>query len=122
MAASRSKDARGFALIESLVALAVLALTLVVLLQTTGSAARRLAQAESLSYATLAAQSLLAEAGIAAPLATGTSAGALPDGLAWRQDVARLPDAPRALAVTITVSDRAGTPLVTLRTLRLGPP
>jgi prepilin-type N-terminal cleavage/methylation domain-containing protein len=122
MGVSRSKDARGFALIESLVALAVLALTLVVLLQVTGSAARRLAQAEDLSFATLAAQSLLAVAGIEAPLAVGASTGVLQDGLAWRQDVTRLPDAPRALAVTITVSDRSGTQVVTLRTVRLGPP
>lgn len=99
----------------------MLALTLTVLLQVTGSAARRLAQAETLSFATLAAQSLLAEAGIAAPLAVGASTGALPDGLAWRRDVARLPETPRALGVTITVSDRAGASLVTLRTVRLGP-
>jgi general secretion pathway protein I len=122
MGASRPRDARGFALIESLVALAVLALTLTVLLQVSGSAARRLAQAEDLSFATLTAQSLLAEAGIVVPLAVGTSTGALPDGLAWQQHVARLPDTPRAVAVTIMVSDRAGATLVTLRTVRLGPP
>lgn len=122
MGASLSTDARGFALIESLVALAVLALTLVVLLQITGSAARRLAQAENLSFATLAAQSLLAGAGIEAPLAPGTATGRLQDGLAWRQDVARLPATPRALAVTVTVSDHTGAALVTLGTVRLGPP
>ncbi len=119
---SRLPSEGGFALIESLVALAVLAITLVVLLQVSGSAARRLGQADQLSYATLAAQSVLAAAGIENPLAIGTSSGTLPHGFAWQQRIATLPGAARARAVSVTVHDSHGRALVTLETLRLAPP
>jgi general secretion pathway protein I len=123
LSAGARQGERGFALIESLVALAVLAIALSVLLHAGAGAARRLAHAEMLSYATLSAQSLLAASGIETPLGIGTSTGRLPEvALAWRQEVARLPGTPRARAVTISVLDTGGRVLVRLSTVRIAPP
>jgi general secretion pathway protein I len=122
MDASRwSTAACGFALIEALVALAVLALTLGVLFQVGAGAARRLAEAEAVSFATLSAQSVLAASGIAAPLAIGTRRGVLPQGFTWTETVGPLPEAPQARAITVRVADAAGRERARLATVRLAP-
>lgn len=121
-ACRRPAGASGFALVEALVALAVLAITLGVLLQAGAGAARRLAEAEASLFAVLSAQSLLAAAGIEAKLAPGQRRGSLAGGFGWTETIAPLADSPRAHAVTIEVTDPAGRTRARLTTVRLAPP
>jgi general secretion pathway protein I len=117
-----SRGEAGFALIESLVALAVLALTLGVLFATGAAAARRMAEAEAVSFATLAAQSVLAAAGIERPLAVGTRRGTLPQGFTFTETTAPLSGTPQARTITVSVADPAGRMRAELSTVRLAPP
>jgi general secretion pathway protein I len=99
-----------------------MAVVLAALLAAGSTAARRLAEAEAIAFASLSAQSLLAAAGIEAPLAPGTRQGVLAHGFTWTETVAPMPQQPRAAAVTVVVRDAAGRPRATLVTVRLAPP
>jgi general secretion pathway protein I len=121
----------GFTLVETLAALAILAVALGVLLAVFSDGIRRHGQAEQLAIATLEAQSLLARLGVDIPLKAGTATGTLPRGLHWRLHVDRYGDAgdrkawpSDAYQVVVEVLSEdggRGEPLARLVTLRLGP-
>jgi general secretion pathway protein I len=124
------KDA-GFAILETLVALAILAIALGVLLAVITDGIRRQGRAEKLAEATLHAQSLLARVGADVPLKVGATTGTLSNGMHWQVLVERYGDAAErkawpagAYRVVVNVISEGGEqngPLVTLTTLRLGP-
>lgn len=72
--------ARGFTLLEVLVAFALLAVALTLLLGTLSGAVRQVGQADLRSRAVLHAQSLLAGIGVQAPLQEGRQQGDWEDG------------------------------------------
>ena len=121
----------GFSLLETIVALAILAVAVPVALSVFRTAFEGSSRAERNILALLAAESKIAE--IAAPesLRPGRTGGALADGLRWIASVAPyrgLPDpvleaAPAAafeIEVTVRWGDRPGD-RVRLRTVRLAP-
>lgn len=84
---SRS-SARGFTLIEVIVAFAVLALALAIVLGTLSNASRQVRWSDDVGRAALHAQSLLDDTGIAATLVPGRSEGVFEDGrYRWSLDV-----------------------------------
>lgn len=120
----------GFAILEVLVALAILAIALGVLLAVFADGIRRQGRAEELAEATLHAQSLLARVGADVPLKVGLTTGALSNGMRWQVRVERYGNAPDrkawgggAYRVVVDVLEDGGQngPLVNLTTLRLGP-
>ncbi len=132
---NRSVDAlaraRGFTLIEVLVAFVILAVALGVLMQVFSTGLRNARVAENYTTATLYAESMLAAVGVEAPLAEGETSGDFDDHFRWRLDVQpyEAPDseneaaAGRAFQVVVTVSwgDEDDPRDVTLTTLRLAP-
>lgn len=115
--------AAGFTLLETTVALAIVAVALAVLLDQAALALRTRVRAEAVTEATLVARSRLAEIGVSLPMPAGTSGGRLPDGTRWRLIVRPLP-APgasgvRPMAVGLAVIDDRGVPLASLDTVRL---
>jgi general secretion pathway protein I len=79
---------RGFSLLEILVAFSILALALGVLMQIFAGATRNADLTRDQTRATTLAQSLLAEASVAAPLASLENSGKTDDGLRWQVSVA----------------------------------
>jgi len=77
----------GFALVEVLAALAILALSLSVLFAVLSDGVRRTSHAEKLAEATLQAQSLLARVGSEIALKPGVTTGQLSDGSRWQLSV-----------------------------------
>ena len=75
-----SAAARGYTLIEVIVAFALLALALTVLLGSLSNAARQVHWADGAGRATLYAQSLLDQAGVGEPLKPGSRDGTFEDG------------------------------------------
>ena len=73
----------GFTLIETLVALVVLAMTSIALYQNYEQGMRGLRVADGEAQALALARSLLAETGISKPLVEGRTSGVGADGLAW---------------------------------------
>jgi general secretion pathway protein I len=74
---------RGFSLLEILVAFTILALSLGVLMQIFSGSLRNTELSHDQAQAVALAQSLLASAGVEAPLAAGESAGTLDDRYSW---------------------------------------
>lgn len=125
--------ARGFTLIEVLVAFAILALALGVLLQVFSGGLKNARVSQAYTTAALLAESKLAAVGAEEPLAEGQSAGRFDDRFQWRVDVrpyeeaggssAADPDAwpVSAFEVAVTVSWDEGDEerSVSLSTLRL---
>jgi general secretion pathway protein I len=74
---------RGFSLLEILVAFSILALSLGVLMQIFGNAARNAGLAHDQARATTLAQSLLANAGVGLPLVEGENKGTFDDRMHW---------------------------------------
>mgnify|MGYP000456623784 CR=1 FL=1 len=113
-------------------AFAVLAVSLAAILQIFSGGLRNAAVADRALVALGHAESLLASAGIERPLAEGERSGQLPDGMAWRETIARYSDAaalaapppammhPYTVTVTVTWQDGLSQRDVTLTTLRLG--
>jgi len=123
----RDRDA-GFTLTEVLVSFVIIALALTVLLPIVGDNLRLGTGAQDAKAAAQLAESKLAQVGTLMPLRPGETSGTQ-DGLRWQLRIgspARIdsPDAGRlALYEVETVvgrDDSAASPLVTLRTLRLG--
>jgi general secretion pathway protein I len=84
-----ARIARGFSLLEVLVAFVILALVGTALFGLFGGALRNAASAEDWSRAMLVAQSRLVEAANAQPLREGTAAGTDADGrIVWQTSVA----------------------------------
>ncbi len=75
MAGPMKRRARGFTLLEVIIAFALLGLALTLLLGSLSGGARQVREAELRTRAVLHAQSLLAEAGVAAPLQAGRQQG-----------------------------------------------
>ena len=73
------RDARGYTLIEVIVAFALLALALTLLLGSLTNASRQVHWADGAGRATLYAQSLLDQTGVAEPLQAGTRQGTFED-------------------------------------------
>lgn len=73
----------GFSLLEVLVAFSILALSLGVLMQIFSGSLRNVDVSRDQAQAVVIAQSLLASAGVEAPLAAGESAGTLDDRFRW---------------------------------------
>lgn len=76
--------ARGFSLIEVLVAFTILALVLSVLFEIFSSGLKRTRLAEEYTHAALLAQSQLARLGVEAPIAPGEQGGRIDDTYRWR--------------------------------------
>jgi len=116
----------GFALVEALVALAVLALSLTCLLRVTADYARLSRLAETHRAAELVAQSELAAAGLLYPLDGGTVTGVVGPFI-WRVQSAPYGDGAESAAgrlwlVSAGVRRREGGPdIVVLRSVRLAP-
>ncbi len=72
----RRSSMRGYTLIEVIVAFALLAMALTLLLGSLTNASKQVHWADGAGRATLYAQSLLAQTGVAAPLQAGTRQGA----------------------------------------------
>ncbi|WP_439542610.1 PulJ/GspJ family protein [Hyphomicrobium sp.] len=123
--ACRMGDA-GFALVELLVALAILTLSLGIMFEVMSSVTRTLGRAEELVEAVAVAQSLLDKVGREIPLKLGEVTGKAENELTWRMKIESFGDeADRkawsiaAYAVSAEVHSRKQ--LIALRTLRLGP-
>lgn len=85
---------RGFSLLETLVALCILSAAMGAILSVFSTALTAAAEADAITRAVRAGESLLARVGADIPLAEGASAGTLDDALAWRMTVtAYRPDA-----------------------------
>jgi general secretion pathway protein I len=136
MSAPRLSRARGFTLIEVLVAFAIAALLLVPLLHLISLGIGTFGNAQNYATATLWAESALADAGMQEPIAEGTQSGDLPQHIHWEMSIERYHDdamsdqpttAPSGLvpyAITLTMSwpERLSRGSITFHTLRLGPP
>ncbi len=132
--------ARGFTLLEILVALAILGLSLGVLMQIFSTGLRGAAASKARVVATRLAESKLAVVGVEEPLSEGISQGRFDEQYRWRIAVRRLlppggeePDAtapapvrPYRVDVSVFWGRDDGAPgdnarSLTLTTLRLGP-
>ena len=124
---ARRTRARGFTLIEVLIAFMILAVAMVAILQAFSSGLRGLGAAEASAAALAHARAKLEEIGTFVPIEPGETEGDFEDGSHWTVTVRAhegeagaesLSLAPYEVEVTV-----AGTraPAVTLRTLRLAP-
>jgi general secretion pathway protein I len=133
-AAWAPRRARGYTLIEVVVAFALLAAALTLLLGTLSGAARQVRGTADAGRAALYAQSLLAGVGVGAPIEAGATRGEFEGGrYRWRLDIqpwndpsaaaaARIdPGAPRLLELRLELDWGTGTRTeqLRLRTLRL---
>ena len=134
------KRARGFSLLEVLVAFTILALSLGVLMQIFSGSLRNADVTRDAAQATALAQTLLAGAGVETPLAAGESSGVHGGRFRWRlvmvpheepprpgvPENLRTPAAVDLWRVTARVAwggdERTGERDVTLTTLRLRKP
>ena len=132
-----ARRSKGFTLIEVIVAFAILALGLTILLGILSGATKQVRWADDAGRAALHAQSLLAQQGVAVPLAPGRTEGEFEAGrYRWtldvepwrdpsRQDVALLdPAATRLLQLSLAVQWGEGGPRqqLQLQSLRLVTP
>lgn len=135
--AGSTRAARGFTLIEVIVAFAVLALALTLLLGTLSGAARQVRWADDAGRAALHAQSLLDQTGVGEALQPGQRDGEFEDGRyrwslqvePWRDQGAQAPalidpTAPQLMRLTLAVQWGDGGPRqqLQLQSLRLVAP
>lgn len=125
----QSGDA-GFTIVETLVALAILALSLAVLFEVISTGLRQVARAERRAEAGLLVQSVLARVGTEIPLQARHVDGQLANGFRWRVhmepfgDVADLREWPVSayrVSAEIDWDDAIQKRSVVLTTIRLGP-
>ena len=93
MDSSRTRCQSGFTLLETLVALAVLAIVLGVIYQIFGTSLRNMQYAKEYSYAQMLAESKLSELSKGVPIRPGSWGGEFDQNYSWRMDVSRLPPA-----------------------------
>ena len=121
-------SARGFTLLEILVALVIFALAFAVVAQIMHTALRQSTVARSLTGATLLARSELARVGVEVPLQVGRADAETEDGMRWQTEIELLegPDEEQSLAlfeVRVTVAwGAAPAEQLMLTTLRTGLP
>lgn len=125
---SRSRnESEGFTLIEVLVAFAILAVTLVVLLQSFGSGSRAMGTSERYLMATMLARSVLEDIGTETPVVAGERSEEIDDGYSWTIRMRPSPTIPSVkdgdniqvpYEVQVEISWQ-GRPVTTLTTLRL---
>src|SRR5262249_59696567 len=84
---ARPAPARGFTLIEILVAFAILAFVLVALYRIFGGGLATTARLEQRTAALLMARSMLERVGTDVPLVAGEPSGTTADGMAWTLDI-----------------------------------
>lgn len=124
--------ARGFSLLETLVALSILAAALGAIFSIFSTALRAAAEADAVTQAARAGEALLGSLGAELPLREGVSSGALNGALRWRITItAFLPDAELAswqmplrgywVEMEIDWQDAGRPRAVRLATLRLTP-
>lgn len=82
---------RGFTLLETLVALSVLAISLGVIYQIFGTSLRNMEYAKDYSYAQMLAESKLSELGKGIPVVEGAIEGEVDEKYLWRVDMVPLP-------------------------------
>ncbi len=120
---------RGFTLLEVIVAFTIFAVTFTSVLQILSTSTRNEEIAINYGLAVSHAESLLAKAGVEAPLRAGETTGALGQGMQWKKRVARYGSGaatesskviPYSIAVTVTWGEGEAERSVTLSTLRLG--
>jgi general secretion pathway protein I len=121
------RAARGFTLLEVLVALLVFGLVFGILAQIIRTGVRQSASAEAVATASLLARSQLARVGVELPLELGEVEGQV-DGMSWRTTI-RLSEPLTeetdigTYRIDVTVAWGAGdAQQLTLTTLKLGPP
>ena len=114
----------GSALIEAVVAVAIVAMMLAVTYRSVGDSVLRARAAEASRTAMMVAQSRLALVGSEIPLQPGETTG-VDGGYSWRVEIAPAEAGPSAvgqlLSVTASVRDRGPADRAVLRTLRLEP-
>jgi general secretion pathway protein I len=81
------RSARGFTLVEVVVAFAVLAITFGALYEVLGSSLHRASEVERYERAVMSAQSLLAEFSATARPEEGAVSGKTSDGMAWERQI-----------------------------------
>ena len=113
----------GFTLLETVVALVIMALGVTALSRLTATGLAASEQAERLAVATGLARSVLARTGVDQTLAVGEDAGAWDDGYRWRRTVRPMAQEFPAdfvpLEVEVTVGRGPRDPTVTLTSFRL---
>jgi prepilin-type N-terminal cleavage/methylation domain-containing protein len=121
---------RGFTLLETLVAMAILGLGLAALYPVFGAMLDRDAQAQSAATAASLARSLAARLDVDLPLALGTSAGNFADGYRWTmkiqpyggdEDRSAWPLRPYEIETSVFWPAGGAERSLTLTTLRLAP-
>lgn len=119
--AAMKRGSEGFALVEAVVSLAIVAVILGVAFQTMTFALRTIRGAEQRRAAMLTARSLVAQLGASVPLVPGSSEGQ--QGLLrWRIDIASVSDREIQIPLrhaVVTVGDDHAKVLARLETLRL---
>lgn len=122
--------ARGFTLLEIVIAFTILAVALVSLLHAFGTGLRGLGAAQASAGAVMIARSKLEEVGLTIPLHEGESTGDTDQGYEWRVSITRIEDPDLAEVFTSFVVpyrvevavDGANGGAVKLVTMRLGEP
>lgn len=124
------RPARGFTLLEVLVAFVILLLAFSVLMRIFASGGRGMVAADDVNRAVAYAEAELAAVGVSIPLAAGTAGGELVDGYRWSREIAPYPTeesealarVPALYKVTATVhwERRGRSRELSLQTLRLG--
>jgi general secretion pathway protein I len=118
----------GFALVEVIVAFAILSLTLIVLYQGAGEQARSARHIAAKTEGLAIAQSLLASVGYDLPLLNGVQHGRTPGGYHWALDISPYTSQQSGQSnplkgywVEVSVAgDQSGVSLIVLRTIKLG--
>jgi Tfp pilus assembly protein FimT len=122
---SAARREAGSALVEAMVAVAIITMMLAVTYRAVGESVLRARAAETSRTAAMIAQSRLAAVGAEIPLTPGETTG-VEGAFSWRIDIESADEdasaTGRLLAVTASVRDRAGgADRAVLRTLRLSP-
>jgi general secretion pathway protein I len=129
-------SAKGFTLIEVLVALVILSLSLAIIFAGFSTSLRSKRVAEDHQQATLLAESKLNSVGVERPLQEGVTVGRFDDRFRWKvevapyheeemdqtQDLEKLPLVPLVVTVTVSWGDPGDERSVSLTTLRLEAP